>query len=233
MAGEVFLDKLLPVAGEVPVDDPVPVDSPAWAAARRSKVRTMAVRTVALSALTTLAMAGCAPAEPRPSTLPPVTPVPSALGSPVAIPVSGPASGPASVPKAAQAATSAGAGKFARFWYDNLNAAARSGDVRALEALALPSCSSCEQFATGISSLYRSGGRIEGGVFTVTAAETPAVRPGAVSARVTVLYDVSPTRQLGRGGEILRSVPALTAVVMEMRLERRANSWLVTEIVPD
>ena len=205
------------------------MDSSVFDAFRRFSIRIMAVRTVAVGALAALGLAGCVQAESPPSTLPPLTPGPTASASLIA----SAASGPVSVPLAAQAATSAGAAQFARFWYDTLNVAARSGDVRALEALALPSCVSCERFSSGLDSLYRAGGRIEGGVFTVTGSESPMAGPGAVSARVTVVYDVSPTRQLGKSGEVLRSVPALPGVVMEMSLERRANSWLVLEIIPD
>ena len=200
--------------------------SPLRAATRRSSIRIMGVRTVAVGALTALGLAGCVQGESPPSTLPPLTPAPTASASLIA----SAASGPVSVPLAAQAATSAGAALFARFWFETLNVAIRSGDVRALDALALPGCVSCERFSTAIDDLYRAGGRIEGGVFSVKSADSPMAGPGAVAAGVTVVYDVSPTRQLGKGVEVLRSVKALTGVVGEMSLERRANSWFVVEL---
>ena len=134
------------------------------------------------------------------------------------------------MPSAAQAATSQGAAAFARFWFATLNDAARTGDTELLTAISRPDCASCSQFAQSIEQLYVSGGRIEGGVFTVVVAEAPALDSGAVTTRVTVIYDVAPTRQIGSDGKVLRSVEALSGVDGDMRLARQGGSWRVASL---
>jgi hypothetical protein len=180
----------------------------------------MKSRSAAALLLALTLSAGCGGAEEVPRSLPPVTAAPSASASPSL-----------AVPSAATAETPQGAAEFARFWFATLNAAARTGDTAELRAISAPDCQTCDAFAKSIEDLYGPGGRIEGGVFTVVAAEAPALEPGATSARVTVIYDVSPTKQVGANGEELRSTPALKGVDGDMELRRVAGEWRASTLM--
>ena len=179
----------------------------------------MLLRRLGAAVLVLGLLVGCGDDEQEPEPLPPVA---SATASPSA--------SPAAVPSQAAAETPEAAAAFARFWFDTLNAAARAGDTAALRGLAAPGCKACEAFAMSIEDLYGAGGRIEGGVFSVVAAEAPALPAGATEARVTVVYDVTPTRQIGADGRELASTPALKAVDGDMRLVRVADQWRVAEL---
>lgn len=182
----------------------------------------MRCRGSAAAGLLALALtAACSSEAEEPQALPSVSPVASAS----------PSAAPAVVPPSAQAETPQGAAAFARFWFETLNAAARTGDTTELRAISRPDCETCGAFAKSIEDLYRPGGRIEGGVFTVVAAEAPALPPGTSSARVTVIYDVSPTKQLGANGEVLRTTPALKGIDGDMGLSRIEGEWRVATLV--
>ncbi|MDQ3715510.1 MAG: DUF6318 family protein [Actinomycetota bacterium] len=179
----------------------------------------MTFRCVCLGGLVLALLAGCSQDDPPASTLPPLSVAPSP---------SAPSAEP--VPTAAQAATPQGAAEFARFWFTTLNEAARTGDTQPLERISAPDCPACIRFVESIGGLYASGGRIEGGVFVVREAEAPALDPSVATARVTVIYDVSPSRQIDANGMVLRSVEALTGIDGDMRLVRQEGVWRVSSL---
>jgi hypothetical protein len=80
-----------------------------------------------------------------------------------------------------------------------------------------------------IDSLYAPGGRIEGGMFTVTAVEAQAVAPEVQEARALVVYDVTPTRQVGPQGETLREVEAISNKAGDLVLTRSGGEWLMRD----
>jgi len=176
-------------------------------------------RAVWLGGLVVALLAGCSQDDPPASTLPPLSVAPSP---------SAPSAEP--VPSAAQAATPQGAAEFARFWFATLNDSAGNGDTQLLERISSPDCLACNGFTQSIGRLYAAGGRIEGGVFEVRAAEAPAIEPKAATARVTVVYDVTPSRQIAGDGTVLRSVEALVGVDGDMRLTRQDGEWRVSEL---
>ena len=138
---------------------------------------------------------------------------------------------PSGFPSEAAAPTSQGASAFARYWFDQLNLAAQTGETESLLALGTPACVACQRFAESIGNIYGAGGRIEGGRFTVVAAEAPLLKVDQQTARVTVIYGVSPTRQIDAAGQVMRSVGALSKLDGEMMLARSGPSWLVTSLV--
>lgn len=152
-----------------------------------------------------------------PATLPPITATPSATPTAVAVPTE------------ATAATPEAAAAFARYWFDILNQAARSGDTSRLRLLSDPACSTCERFAASIESLYRPGGRIEGGLFTIASAEAAGLETGATSTRVLVIYDVTPTRQISGSGAVMQETGALRGQTGDLTLTRAPNGWILKE----
>ena len=181
----------------------------------------MTPRPNAAAALAALALVmGCSSeAAEEPTSLQPIT------ASPVV-----PAASAGVLPADAQAPTPEGARAFARFWFEALNKAAATGDTADLRALAHPECQACRRFAESIDFLYKDGGGIRGGVFTVTAVEAPA-DSAAEEVPVTVVYDVTPTDQLNRDGSVRKRIEALRQVAGEMTVVRAGGSWQVRELV--
>lgn len=151
--------------------------------------------------------------------LPPITEAPSASPSPTAEPV----------PSEATAATPEGAAEFVRAWFEELNNAAGSGETAGVTRLSDPGCATCSSFIQSIASLYDAGGLIEGGEFSVTTVEAQPVDGASGEARVLVIYDVSPTRQVGAQGETLLEVDALTGEAGDLVLRHSGDSWTMRE----
>jgi hypothetical protein len=180
----------------------------------------MRVRSVAAALGLTLCLAACSEEAREPSALPTLDPSASPTSSEAA----------EATPTGIDAPTPEGAGAFARYWFTALNEAARSGDTATLRSLSDESCETCRLYAESIEDLYGPGGRIEGGVFSLRAAEAPGLEPNASEARVTVVFDVTATRQVGADGETLREVPALSAVAAEMLLRRTDSGWVAATL---
>ncbi|NGZ99563.1 hypothetical protein G5V59_01935 [Nocardioides sp. W3-2-3] len=102
-------------------------------------------------------LAGCSDDEPdgQPSPSPsvsttaPVSPTPSA--APAKEPV---------LPAAARQPTEAGARAFIAYYWDLINYAQVTGDVKALEKVSGPNCERCLAGIDAIRTLYESGGRL-------------------------------------------------------------------------
>jgi hypothetical protein len=167
-----------------------------------------------------LLSAGCSSEAGEPDALPSL---PSTSASPSAAPSS-------AVPPSAQAETPEGARAFARYWFEVLNRAASTGDTEELRTLSHPACESCTRFADSIDFLYTDGGGIRGGVFTLTAVESPADK-GVAEVPVTVVYDVTETEQLNKDGSVRKRIAPLRQVAGEMSIQRVGDGWQVRELV--
>ncbi|GAA3676729.1 hypothetical protein GCM10022237_40200 [Nocardioides ginsengisoli] len=114
-----------------------------------------------------LALAGCR-ASPDPAT---PTSVWTPSGSPSA-PAPGPTSAVApaepALPEAATEASERGARAFIEYYWALINYAQETGDVARLKALSASTCSGCSAGITGVRRLYRSGGRLQGGDYSIT-----------------------------------------------------------------
>ncbi|KRB73040.1 hypothetical protein ASE01_19895 [Nocardioides sp. Root190] len=125
----------------------------------------MRVRSAAAVVLVAaLALAGCSdddPPDPQPSAGTSGTPSPSPSATPTAEPKE-----PA-LPDAATKATEAGARAFITYYWDLINYAQVTGDVKALKKVSGPNCTGCSAGLKGISEVYREGGRVEGGEYSV------------------------------------------------------------------
>ncbi len=71
------------------------------------------------------------------------------------------------LPDAATKATEDGARAFITYYWDLINYAQVTGDVRALKRASGPRCKGCNSGISAIRDHYASGGRIEGGEYAV------------------------------------------------------------------
>lgn len=71
------------------------------------------------------------------------------------------------LPAAAKEATEAGARAFIEYYWELINYAQVTGDVKALKAVSGPNCDGCKAGIRGVRDLYTEGGHVEGGDYTV------------------------------------------------------------------
>jgi len=130
-----------------------------------------AIGVVAL--LLTFAVAGCD--EDDPSGTPPPSSTPSSPGSssPTEATSTPTQTGPVepTLPAEAGRDSKAGVEAFVTFYWDVVNYATKTGDVRLLRELDQPSCEGCEGGIQGIERIYHRGGRIVGGEYAVVRLE--------------------------------------------------------------
>lgn len=123
------------------------------------------IRAAATALVASLALSACNgaddPADPTSSS----TPSGSATAPSTAPPVETPTE-PA-LPKAATKATEAGARAFIAHYWDLINYAQVTGDVKRLKAASGPNCAGCSAGILSVRNLYRDGGHLQGGAYTV------------------------------------------------------------------
>ncbi|WP_408895622.1 DUF6318 family protein [Nocardioides sp. R1-1] len=71
------------------------------------------------------------------------------------------------LPDAAREASEAGARAFIAYYWELVNYAQVTGDVKALKAVSGTNCKGCAAGIEGIRTLYRDGGRLEGGDYDI------------------------------------------------------------------
>lgn len=71
------------------------------------------------------------------------------------------------LPEAATKATEDGARAFIAYYWDLINYAQVTGDVKTLKRVSAPNCRGCAGGITGVEDLYQDGGHAEGGEYTV------------------------------------------------------------------
>ncbi|MCR1781543.1 hypothetical protein KVF89_03270 [Nocardioides carbamazepini] len=71
------------------------------------------------------------------------------------------------LPDAAKQASEDGARAFITYYWDLINYAQATGDVKALKAASARTCDVCSGLVNDLRDLYRSGGHLEGGVNVV------------------------------------------------------------------
>ncbi len=137
-------------------------------------------------------LAGCTDDDPSPGdatstwtpTGTPETPTPSATAKPTE---------PA-LPDAATKATEAGARAFITYYWDLINYAQVTGDVRALKRVSGSTCDACTSVNQRLNDQYEQGGRIEGGtnsirILNASELTTPSNSAFGFRLRVNVSHD--------------------------------------------
>lgn len=133
------------------------------------------LRAAAVALAAALALTGCSDDDPPD---PPASP--SASGTPTAPSSSATATAqptqPA-LPEAATKATEAGARAFIAYYWDLINYAQVTGDVKALKKVSGPNCDGCQKGVEAVNELYESGGRAEGGAYELDISTVREVMP--------------------------------------------------------
>jgi hypothetical protein len=169
--------------------------------------RLMGSGAVVFGVAAALMLAGCAgeaPADPgtpspaaselassSPTATPTATPTPRAVYKPAD------ASGPAQnvpvpvLPEVAKTETKAGAEAFTRYWFEQLNYAYQTGDIRGVQAITSPSCEYCGNITKSLTTNYQDNRWLAGGKITVPAATTTFERStdGNYEVVIQVLQD--------------------------------------------
>ncbi|TNM49503.1 hypothetical protein FHP29_01210 [Nocardioides albidus] len=70
------------------------------------------------------------------------------------------------LPAAAKEASEAGARAFIMYYWDLINYAQVTGDVKALKAVSGPNCDRCDAGISAVRKVYRGGGHITDGRYT-------------------------------------------------------------------
>lgn len=122
----------------------------------------------AVAAAVLLLVAGCSDGDPSPRD-------PSSTWSPTGTMETPTSAAPDPVepelPAEAKEASEAGARAFIGYYWELINYAQVTGDVKALKAVSARTCDVCTGLASDLRDLYRSGGHLEGGANTVSIAE--------------------------------------------------------------
>ncbi len=169
-----------------------------------------APKAAALLLAATLALSACSdddPDSPEPS------PTPSSTSaSPTATPSAKPTE--PVLPKAAKEATEAGARAFITYYWDLINYAQVTGDVKALKRASGPNCEGCHGGIDAVRDLYRDGGSAKGGKYEVRIGHVRTITSADKTLTgIEAKYDVRNSRQtIYRGdGPPEVSEPATTA----------------------
>lgn len=117
----------------------------------------------ALLLAATLTLAACSDDEPR-------EPEPSPTSTATtAAPTPSPSAKPTEpvLPEAAKEPTEAGARAFITYYWDLINYAQVTGDLRGLEAVSGDTCGGCNRAISAVKKLFGGGGHTEGGEYSL------------------------------------------------------------------
>ncbi|WP_341927519.1 DUF6318 family protein [Nocardioides psychrotolerans] len=169
-------------------------------------------------------LVGCSD-DPRPRMAPPSA-SPTVVESPTNTPTIEESAPP--LPSAATARDASGAKAFVTHFWDVANYAQATGDTKSLAALGAETCEGCHGAVDFLNDLYRAGGSIEGGEYTI--GPITADRLAVEGQDVTVfrcMFETSNTKQVIRQpGRDDRVLPAST-VAATFTLSYQADRWQV------
>ena len=119
----------------------------------------------AAAVLTPLVLAGCGGDDPAPK-LPDTAPTATSSTSPSPAAAVDPTEEP-TLPPEANGNDEAAAEAFIRYYWDVVDYAQLTGDLRTLKKLSLPSCASCNSGNAYLREMYAAGGSLEGVDYTL------------------------------------------------------------------
>lgn len=134
------------------------------------------------------------------------------------------------MPPAAREYSPRAAAAFAAYFWRSINYAQATGDVRRLRRLSFQ-CDACDAGLHWIKSVYRTGGEVRGGVFSVAWCRA-RLSPRYLGDWMEVHCRLTSTRQLvdlkgDRADERYAGGP----IDIDLSLEPSHDAWLVREIV--
>jgi hypothetical protein len=134
---------------------------------------------------------------------------------------------PPEMPAAAKKADDAGAEAFVRYYFDTVNYAYASGDLKPMEVLRDGQCNACRTLERHIHDAYSTGGRIEGALVDVTEV-TPTPGDYSVGAEVRAVIQQSAGRQVDGTGKELETFPASKKRLARFALAN-SDGWRILE----
>jgi hypothetical protein len=174
--------------------------------------------------VSTLLLAGCSGDEPTAGPPKPAEPPTSPVTT------TSPTPAPPVLPAAARENSKAGAVAFAHHYIDLINYASGSGDVRGLRAVSGPRCASCQNFVSILRDLYRGGGFVQGGEWTVESYSVIAAGPPKIWL---VSMNLSAAPQLVHPGADAPSDRRAGGKFAASLYAEWAGSWRVWRLVRD
>lgn len=123
-----------------------------------------------------------------------------------------------------------GAEKFAGYWVDQINKASATGKTAPLEALGLPECDTCTDFANHLDEVYSGGGRVESDDWTL---KSVIPEHGATDDRVGMLLTVTvpPNKVYTSGDAKAQSFPGGDQR-FRMIVVRKDDHWMIKDLEP-
>lgn len=129
---------------------------------------------------------------------------------------------------AADAETAAGASAFATRYFQRLNVAYQTRDVRPLAGMTEPGCRSCRNFADDIAAMIAAGHTLVGDSFQVVAADAPPVEGHL--AVVDLLFRSPGCVEYTSTGAVLLHRRATSGQVYLVTTVFAAGRWRIREV---
>ena len=154
----------------------------------------------------------------------------SSPSSPTATP--SPTPTPPVLPAAAKKPTMAGAEAFVRHFWDVYNYGYAARETKQLQEIAGPDCKFCKETISGISELWRSGARVEGGRVTV---ESVVVAPADFlqqGSLANTIIDQRASRVVEADGSFSDTSKGDKTLRVDLAIGWDGDSWLILEGEP-
>lgn len=175
----------------------------------------------AVAAAVLLLVAGCSDGDPSPRD-------PSSTWSPTGTMETPTSAAPDPVepelPAAAKEASEAGARAFIGYYWELINYAQVTGDVKALKAASGAGCDGCQSGLDAISSLYGAGGHIEGGQYTAVVEKMNRLQGKSLIA-FEALLTVKNVEQIVLNGDGSEHKSAAGSASVAVACQWTADSW--------
>lgn len=136
------------------------------------------------------------------------------------------------LPDAATKATEAGARAFITYYWDLINYAQVTGDVKALKRSSSDSCEGCNQGVRAIRDLYEADGYIVGGAYTITISDLRDLESDSDLYAFEALLTTTSQRQIVHRGDgtTHESKPGTGEAAVAARWS--SDSWLMEVMDP-
>ncbi|MCR1784137.1 hypothetical protein KVF89_16475 [Nocardioides carbamazepini] len=136
------------------------------------------------------------------------------------------------LPDAAKQASEDGARAFITYYWDLINYAQVTGDVKALKAASGPSCEGCLDGIQGIRDLYKDGGHAEGGDYAVSFEKVNRLKGSSSLLAFEALLTVANTEQLLVSGDGSEQRSAAGSARMAVATQWTDDSWQMEVMDP-
>lgn len=134
------------------------------------------------------------------------------------------------LPDAATKATEDGARAFITYYWDLVNYAQLTGDVKALKAVSAPGCSGCQAGIEAIGDVFGQGGHTEGGAYRLERLTLSEVKaPGLDDYVFTSMATVTNDEQVIERGNGTGSTSAPATNKFALVIEWDSTNWRIQQ----